>query len=396
MNSSSFALFGEKPAFDTLIPVGQFYFPSWERYASAFQGIFDRQYYTNQGALANELEEKLQEYLGVKNAICITNATIGLMMVAEAMELSGKVIVPAFTFIASAQSLSWAGIEPVFCDIKMDTQQIDPGKISSLIDADVSAIMGVNLWGGSCNPKELESLANACGVKLFFDSAHAFGCKVNNKSIGNFGQAEVFSFHATKVLSATEGGCICTNDDDLAARIRNIRSSYGAGRPVSVVKTSNGRMSEAQAAIALLSLEDFSANQKNNERLYKLYKNMIDDIEGLTLIEPVDVSFSNYQYLICMVDEELFGLSRDVLLALLKAENILARRYFFPGLHRSIPYVDDLPQYVDLLPNTDDVCANVIQLPMGAFVTDADVELICSIINRAQNSAREISARYED
>jgi dTDP-4-amino-4,6-dideoxygalactose transaminase len=154
-------------------------------------------------------------------------------------------------------------------------------------------------------------------------------------------------------------------------------------------------MSEAQAAIALLSLEDFPDNQKNNERLYKRYENMINDIQGLSLIDPVEVSFSNYQYLVCLVDEEQFGLSRDLLLALLKAENVLARRYFFPGLHRSIPYVNELPQYLDLLPNTDHVCATVLQLPIGAFVSDADVERICNILKRAQNSAREISVRYE-
>ena len=395
MNQASFALFGEKPEFEIPIPVGQFYFPSWERYSAAFKGVFDRQFYTNQGPLAMQLEEKLQNYLGVKNAICVTNATIGLIMAAEAMELSGKVIVPAFTFIASAQSLGWAGIEPVFCDIETDTQQIDLSSVGALIDDDVSAIMGVNLWGGSCDPKGLESLANEHGIKLFFDSAHAFGCRVDETLIGNFGQAEVFSLHATKVLSATEGGCICTNDDDLAARIRNIRSSYGAGRPVNVVKTSNGRMSEAQAAIALMSLEDFPVNQEKNERLYRLYEDMIDEIQGLSLIYPAGVSFSNYQSLVCLVDEERFGLSRDLLLELLKAENVLARRYFYPGLHRSVPYVNELPQYLDLLPNTDRVCATVMQLPIGALVTDADVERICNIIIRAQRSAHEISVRNE-
>lgn len=395
MKTTSFAFFGAKPAFDKPLPIGQLYFPSWERYEAAFRGVFGRQYYTNQGPLTQQLEEKLQQFLGVKHAICVSNATIGLMMVPDAMGLAGKVILPSFTFAASAQSLSWAGLQPVFCDINLDTHQIDIDQIGALIDKDVSAIMGVNLWGGACNPQALTKLADANGVQLYFDSAHAFGCTVDGVPIGNFGRAEVFSFHATKILSATEGGCICTNDDDLAARLRNIRSSYGAGKPVNVVKTANGRMSEAQAAIALMSLEDFPANQKNNEALYRLYETQLKTIPGLHLVKPTGVSFSNYQYLVCWVDEREFGLSRDLLIDILKAENVLARRYFYPGVHRSIPYAQELPQYLDSLPNTDSLCASCIQFPIGAPVSAQDAEHICNILGRAHQASAEIRSQYE-
>ncbi|MEO8331743.1 MAG: aminotransferase class I/II-fold pyridoxal phosphate-dependent enzyme [Gallionella sp.] len=395
MTTTSFALFGAKPAFDKPLPIGQLYFPSWERYEAAFRGIFERQYYTNQGPLTEQLEEKLQQFLGVKHAICVSNATIGLMMTTDAMGLTGKVILPAFTFAASAQSLSWAGLKPVFCDIDLNTHQIDIDRVESLIDEEVSAIMGVNLWGGACKPKALQELADAKGVQLYFDSAHAFGCAVDGVKIANFGHAEVFSFHATKILSATEGGCVCTNDDDLAARLRNIRSSYGAGRPVNVVRTANGRMSEAQAAIALMSLEDFPANQKNNEVLYRLYETQLKEIPGLHLVIPTGVSFSNFQYLVCSVDEREFGLPRDVLIDLLKAENVVARRYFYPGLHRSIPYVQELPQYLDSLPNTDSLCASCIQFPIGALVSAESVERICNILLRAHQASTEIRARHE-
>jgi dTDP-4-amino-4,6-dideoxygalactose transaminase len=395
MKTTNFALFGAKPAFDKPLPIGQLYFPSLERYEAAFRGIFERQFYTNQGLLTQQLEEKLQQFLGVKHAICVSNATIGLMMLPDAMGISGKVILPSFTFAASAQSLSWAGLEPVFCDIDLDTHQIAIDRIGALIDKDVSAIMGVNLWGGACNPKALTELAATHGVQLYFDSAHAFGCTVDGARIGNFGRAEVFSFHATKILSATEGGCICTNDDDLAARLRNIRSSYGAGRPVNVVKTANGRMSEAQAAIALMSLEDFPANQKNNESLYRLYEAQLMAIPGLHLVKPTGVSFSNYQYLVCRVDEREFGLPRDLLIDLLKAENVVARRYFYPGIHRSIPYAQELPQYLDSLPNTDSLCASCIQFPIGALVDAQGVERICNILSRAHQASVVIRSRYE-
>jgi dTDP-4-amino-4,6-dideoxygalactose transaminase len=395
MKISNFALFGAKPAFDKPLPIGQLYFPSWERYEAAFRGIFERQYYINNGPLHDELEEKLQQFLGVKHAICVCNATFGLMMIADAMGLCGKVIVPAFTFIASAQSLTWAGLGPVFCDIDLDTHQIALDQVGALIDKDVSAIMGVNLWGGSCNPKALSELAASNGVQLYFDSAHAFGCTVDGVSIGNFGSAEVFSFHATKILSATEGGCICTNDDDLATRLRSIRPSYGADKPVSIVRVANARMSEAQAAIALMSLEDFSENQKNNETLYRLYAAQLDAIPGLNLVRPSGVSFSNYQYVVCSVDEREFGLSRDLLIEMLKAENVIARRYFFPGVHRSIPYAQELPQYLDCLPNTDSLCASCIQLPIGALVSAQAVERICNILARAHRASAAIRLRHE-
>jgi dTDP-4-amino-4,6-dideoxygalactose transaminase len=394
MKAASFALFGEKPAFDKPLPIGQLYFPSWERYESAFRGIFERQFYTNQGPLTQQLEEKLQQFLGVKHAICVSNATIGLMMLPDAMGLSGKVILPSFTFAASAQSLTWAGLKPVFCDINLDTHQIAIDLIDALIDKDVSAIMGVNLWGGACDPKALADLAEHRGVQLYFDSAHAFGCAVEGVSVGNFGSAEVFSFHATKILSATEGGCICTNDDELAARLRNIRSSYGAGKHVNVIKTANGRMSEAQGAIALMSLEDFPENQKNNAALYWQYETQLKAIPGLQLVKPTGVSFSNYQYLICRVDEHEFGLPRDLLIDLLKAENVVARRYFYPGVHRTIPYAQELPQYLERLPNTDILCASCIQFPIGALVSAEGVDRICNILGNAHQASAVIRSRY--
>ncbi len=187
--AKDFALFGAPPAFDKPIPFGQLCFPSAQRYEAAFRGIFERQYYTEYGPLNRQLEQNLQQFLGVKHVICVTNETVALMMLANAMELTGKVIMPAFNHIFAAQSLSWTGLEPVFCDVDPDTHQIDINQVSKLIDQDVSAIMGVNLWGGACNVKALTKLAKDSGVQLYFDSAHAFGCAVDGVRIGNFGRA---------------------------------------------------------------------------------------------------------------------------------------------------------------------------------------------------------------
>ena len=315
-------------------------------------------------------------------------------MAVEALGLSGKVLMPSFTFIASALSLTWTNIEPVFCDADPITHQLAIDNLDSLIDNQVTGIMGVNLWGGACDPVVLEKHAQARGLKLYFDSAHAFGCVVNDTKIANFGSIEVFSFHATKILSATEGGCLCTNDEMLAARLRNIRSSYGAGKPVRVAKTSNGRMSEAQAAIGLLSLEDFPRNQQNNEILFRNYEERLRCIPGIKLVKPAGVTFSNYQYVVCEVDANSFGLSRDSLIAVLKAENVNARRYFYPGTHRSIEFSNNLSKFVDRLPVTDHLCASCIQLPIGAMVDCTAVEAICEIIDKSHRNAQVLRSIF--
>ncbi|MDA8155952.1 MAG: DegT/DnrJ/EryC1/StrS family aminotransferase [Actinomycetota bacterium] len=394
MNITGFALFGAKPAFEQPVPFGQLYFPTWDRYEAAMRGIFDRQYYNNNGPLHQQLDEKLRDFFVVNHVICVHNATLGLMMLADAMGLSGKVIMPAFTFAASAQSLTWAGLEPVFCDVDPITHHIDPDRVKALIGNGVSAIMGVNLLGGACDQGALAAVAEANGIQVYFDSAHAFGCEAGGVKIGNFGRAEVFSFHSDNIINAAEGGCICTSDDELAARLRSIRPSYGPDIPVNILRVANARMSEAQAAAALMGLEDFQANRANNEKLFHLYEKFLVEIPGLRLVRPGGVSLSNYQHLVCVVDEAEFGMGRDLLIKLLRAENILAKRLFYPGLHRSIPYVNALPQYGETLPNTDRLCARSVQFPIGALVSAPDVERICGILLMAHQNAGEILARH--
>jgi len=392
MSPADFALFGSPPAFDKPLPVGQRYFPSWQRYEAAFREIFERQYYTEYGPLNRQLEQQLQQFLGVKHAICVTNETVGLMMVADALGLSGKVILPGSASIASAQSLRWAGLEPVFCDVDPETHQIDTGQIDVLIDKDVSAIMGVHQYGGACDPVALQKLAGARGVQLYFNAAHAFGCAVDGMRVGNFGRAEVFSFHQDNILNAGEGGCICTNDDELAARLRTMRSSAGAGTPAEVTKTVNGRMSEAQAAIALMNLDDFPSNQRNNSTLLGLYETRLAGIPGIQLIRPTGVSFSNYQHVVCRVDEHEYGISPELLIELLQAENVDAKRCFSHGLHRNPPDVHGLRHYH--LPITEKLCATRFQLPIGALVSSQSVDRICKIILGAHRASAKILTHY--
>ena len=371
--------------------MGQLYFPDWQDYVQAMRGIFERQYYTNQGPLVQELESALKKQMRVRHVICVANATIGLMMAADALELKGRVITPAFSFIATSQSLTWAGLEPLFCDIEPHSHQLDPNKLEyALKNESVSAVLAVNLWGDACAHEELGRLAAQHGVPIYYDSAHAFGCEIAGRPIGSLGALEVFSFHATKVLSAAEGGCICTDDDALAARLRNIRSSYGAGAPVHVSRTANGRMSEAQAAIALLNLRDFPAILNRNRTIFDAYAAGLVDVAGLRLLRPQAVSRTNHQYVVCEIDVAEFGLNRDELQAVLRAENVMARRYFYPGIHRCTPYLEMFPNASAQLHVTETLCSRVLQLPIGQAVNEEVATRIAAIVRAAQANASAI------
>jgi dTDP-4-amino-4,6-dideoxygalactose transaminase len=395
-NVADFALLGGERSFASDLPVGQLYFPSWKRYEAAMRSIFERQYYTNHGPLVQELEARLEAFLGVRHALTVSNATVGLYLVARALGLKGKVIVPAFTFIATAQAMSWAGLDPVFCDVDLDTHHISAITADRALESDVSAVVAVNLWGGSCDPRSLEVWAESQRCQLLFDSAQAFGCTTEKGQVGRFGRAEIFSFHATKIVTSTEGGCISTDDDDLAERIRNMRSNYGirSNRPVPL--TINARMSEAQAAVALMSLDDLNMNRSHNEHLRRVYRKCLATIPGVKVMEPSSVVSSNSQYLVCEIDPEQFGLSRDSLLSVLKSEGVAARRYFYPGAHRAAPYSKTHRQYRDTLRTTDAICAKVLQLPVGSRVTADDAARVSQLVRDARSFASELRSALAD
>lgn len=392
---ATLACLGGDPAFARPLPVGQLYFPSWERYERAMAGIFERGWYTNHGPLAREFEQRLAAFFGVRHAVVVTNATVGLIMSLKCLGLEGKVLVPGFTFVASAQAITWAGLEVGFCDVDPLTQQVTTETLAAALDDDVAAILAVNLWGGTCRPSELAAFADEHGLRLVFDSAHGVGVTTGDDvALGGFGDAEVFSFHATKILSATEGGCVCTDDDELAARLRNMRSSYGAGPPAQVPLTSNGRFSEVQAAIGLMSLDDFPRNRDNNRRTHELYAEALAEIPGLSLLVPADTRQSNYQYAVIDVDAADYGVPRDMLLRALHAEGVIARRYFHPGVHRTVPYVRQQPARD--LPVTDLLCGRLLQLPVGALVSEDDARRIGHLLERIHTqSAHVISALGE-
>lgn len=388
------AFLGGKAQFSTPLHVGQMNLPKWEHFENAFRDIFARRYYTNHGPLAQELEDRLAEFFGVRHVVTMTNGTIALMLAAKALNLTGKVIVPAFTFAATVQSLTWAGVEPLFCDVDPQTHMLTPALVAPLLDdPDVSAILPVHLWGNLCNTKALENLAQQKGIPVYYDAAHAFGCTRKGRKAGCHGALEIFSFHATNVFNTAEGGCVCTNNDDIAERLRNLRSSYGRRISVDIPINGNGRFSEAQAVMGLLSLENYSSVIEANKARFELYTELLSNIPGIRILQPASGEECNYQHVVLEIDNQAFGLTRDQLIRLLEAENILARRYFVPGMHRCMPYKECYPHVVDALPITNMLCKYVMQLSSGQAVSLQDVRAICELITFIYDHAGSLRVR---
>jgi dTDP-4-amino-4,6-dideoxygalactose transaminase len=381
------AILGGEPAFPTPVHVGRPNLGDRTRLLERFEKILDNKWFTNNGPFLLEFEQRLAEYIGVKNCIAVCNATVGLEIAIRAADLSGEVIVPSFTFVATAHALQWQGITPVFCDIDPATHNLDPVCVEQLVTPRTTGIIGVHLWGRPCTPEALAEIANRHRLKLLFDAAHAFGCSHNQKLIGNLGGAEVFSFHATKCFNTFEGGAITTSDDELAGRIRLMRNFGFAGYDEVVHVGTNGKMNEFCAAMGITSLESFAKVIETNRNNYDVYDNLLKDIPGIRLLRYDVAQRNNFQYVVLDVDSGKAHLSRDLLQKALWAENVLARRYFYPGCHRMEPYKTQDPAAGEHLKATEFVCERVLTLPTGTAVSIEDIKTICGIVRTAVRDA---------
>jgi len=377
------AICGGPPAFKETLHVGRPNIGDRDALLKSFNQILDNRWLTNNGPFVQEFEAKAAELIGVKHCIAMCNATVALEIVIRAIGLTGEVIVPSFTFIATAHALQWQEITPVFCDIDPHTHTIDPRKIERLITPKTTGIIGVHLWGRPCAITELTEIGERRNLKLIFDAAHAFGCSHKGRMIGNFGEAEVFSFHATKFINAFEGGMVTTNNDELAAKIR-LMKNFGFGGYDNVVHIgTNGKMNEVCAAMGLSSIEGMDQVIAANRRNYKQYQKDLADLPGISLIRYDEAEKSNYQYIVLEIDGTVAGISRDQLMKMLHAENIFARRYFYPGCHRMEPYRSYFPHAGLLLPETEKLCDRILILPTGTAIDEGDIKTICGIIRTA-------------
>lgn len=390
---SDLAIFGGPPAFDSVLHVGRPNIGDRERLLARINDLLDRRWLTNRGPFVQELEQRLAAILGVKHVIAMCNGTVALELAARALGLRGEVIVPAFTFVATAHALQWQEITPVFCDVDPRTHAIDPGRVEELITPRTSGIVGVHVWGQACDVGALAEIAHRRGLRLMFDAAHAFACSYRGRMIGNFGDAEVFSFHATKFFNTFEGGAVTTNDDDLAAKIRLMHNFGFTGLDNVIYIGTNGKMSEVAAAMGLTGLESLDEFIAANRRNYELYHQALGGVPGLRLLRYDEQERNNYQYIVAEVDADAAGIDRDDLVRVLHAENVRARRYFYPGCHRMEPYRSYFPHAGLLLPVTERLVRRVLVLPTGTAVGPQDIQRIGQLIRFAVAHGPVIRAR---
>ena len=390
------ALFGGEPAFTTTLHVGRPNIGNRERLIERINGILDRRWLTNRGPLVREFEQKVADMLGVKHCIAMCNGTIALEIAIRACGLSGEVIVPSFTFIATAHALQWQEITPIFCDIDPQTHNIDVKQIERLITPRTTGIIGVHVWGRPCNLDELTEIADQYHLKLLFDAAHAFGCSYKGRMIGNFGDAEVFSFHATKFFNTFEGGAVTTNNDELAAKIKLMKNFGFAGLDNVIYIGTNGKMPETSAAMGLTMLESMDEIIQINRQNYYTYREGLAGLKGVKLLSYDEGEHCNYHYIVLEIDEAETQIGRDLLVEILHAENVRARRYFYPGCHRMEPYRSYFPNAGLILPETEKLTERVIQLPTGMAVDKSDITQICKMIRYIIEHGLEIREKIEN
>ena len=354
-----------------------------DRFLDRINQMLDRRWFSNDGPLVREFEEAVASYVGVKHCMALCNATVGLEIAIRALGLKGEVILPSYTFIATAHALSWQGIRPVFADIDTDTHNIDPTSVEKLITPKTTGIIGVHVWGRPCDTDALEDIGRRHRLKVMYDAAHSFGCSKSGLMIGNFGECEVYSFHATKFLNSFEGGAVVTNNDELAKKIRLMRNFGFQGFDNVISLGINGKMSEPCAAMGLTSLDSIAELIELNQRNHTVYREHLLGIPGINLVERRDGERHNYQYIVIEIDESRFGKSRDELVETLHSENVIARKYFWPGCHRMQPYAENDPRAGTMLPETERVAARVIVLPTGETIDPEAISKICEIIRKS-------------
>lgn len=377
---SDLALHGAPPAYAKPIHVGRPNICDRESFLKSMGQVLDNQWLTNNGPLVQEFEQRIAERLGVKHCIAMCNGTVALEIAIRALGLEGEVIVPSYTFIATAHALYWQGITPVFADIDPATHNLDPAAVRRMITPRTTGIIGVHLWGLAAPVDELQAIADEHGLGLMFDAAHAFDSTYRGQPIGRFGRCAVFSFHATKAFNTMEGGAVTTDDDELAEAMRLMRNFGFAGYDNVIHPGTNGKMIEACAAMGLANLGGFDGVVATNRRNHAAYREAFASIPGISLLEYDPAERNSHHYAVIEVDAASCPVSRDRIIDALHAENILVRKYFWPGCHMMKPYRDLFPHAGLLLPNSEAVASRVIVLPNGTAVDGAVVSTIRDVI----------------
>lgn len=361
------------------IYVTQPYLPPLEEFYPYLQKIWDNKILTNGGPFHQQLEKALCEYLGVEHLALFSNGTIALVTALQALRVTGEVITTPYSFVATAHSLLWNGIKPVFVDIDPVTLNLDPAKIEAAITPQTTAIMPVHCYGNPCDVEAIQKIADNYNLRVIYDAAHAFGVETNGGSVLCYGDLSILSFHATKVFNTFEGGAIICPDAKTKLRIDQLKN-FGFVDELTVVAPGiNGKMSEINAAFGMLQLEYVDGAIARRRQIDESYRRLLAGVPGIRCLADAGQEVSNYSYFPILV-EEGYPLKRDELFQKLKEQGVIARRYFYP-LISEFPMYRGLPSaHRDNLPVATWAAQQVLCLPIYPNLTDDDMKRVVRII----------------
>jgi len=360
-----------------MIPVTKPFLPPQEEYNKHLQGIWKRNWLTNMGPLASDLEMRLKNHLAVKHLLFVTNGTVALQMAIKALDLKGEIITTPFSFIATTSSIVWEGCKPIFVDIDKDSLNIDPNKIEEAITENTSAILATHVYGNPCDVAAIEKIAKKHKLKVIYDGAHAFGVQVNGKSIFEFGDISICSLHATKLYHSIEGGLIITKDSALLKKLAYMRN-FGFDGPDAFAELGlNGKNSEFHAAMGLVNLGFIQEINDNRKKIVERYDEKLNNYKGIKQLWHLYATQNYAYYPIVVETEELLHKCIESL----RLNEIFVRRYFYPSLSNILPYLESVE-----MPITENIAKRVMCLPLFHDLTLEEVDFICRLLLRVQNN----------
>ncbi|MEK3825524.1 aminotransferase class I/II-fold pyridoxal phosphate-dependent enzyme [Paenibacillus sp. FSL K6-1558] len=366
---------------DSPVNVTRTFMPPFSEFTSEIERLWNNSWITNNGVLHQEFEEKLIDYCEVENISLLVNGHLALETGLKTLDLKGEVITTPFTFASTIHAIVNCGLKPVFCDVDKDDYNIDVSKIEKLINKNTVAILPVHVFGTPCNVYEIEKISKKHNLKVIYDAAHAFGVKLDGKSIASHGDLSMFSLHATKLFHSIEGGVLVYKDINYKKKI-NLLKNFGISGPESVEMVGyNAKMNEFQAAMGLVNLKYVETNINKRKLITDTYVNLLQDIPGIQLLNySSDNTEYNYSYFPVLFDPILFGASRDTVKELLEKNNIFTRKYFFPLATDYDCFQGEFSGFD--LPYAKAISDKVLTLPIYPELSLKTVEIICENIKK--------------
>ncbi|WP_085614538.1 MULTISPECIES: DegT/DnrJ/EryC1/StrS aminotransferase family protein [unclassified Pseudomonas] len=360
--------------------------PPLEEFLPYLESIWKSKRLTNAGPFHQQLESELAEYLGVKHISLFSNGTLALVTALQALRVTGEVITTPYSFVATAHSLLWNNLKPVFVDIDPRTNNLDPQRVIEAITPETTAILPVHCYGIPCDIGAIQEIADTYGLKVIYDAAHAFGVRQDGRSILDNGDLSILSFHATKVFNTFEGGAIICQDEKLKRRIDFLKNFGFVDETVIMATGINGKMNEIQAAFGVLQLRHIDDALQRRRQVFERYRRALEDVDGISLLQQPEGLDWNYAYCPILIDEQRFGISRDALYQRYRDQDILVRRYFYPLICEFPMYRGLASSNLERLPNALRISSQVLCLPIYPDLDVPSQEQIIDILLQARQA----------